>query len=138
MAVTTAVSRRLDWLLPDWLEDVDAYSQSMNEDLISVFYTVVVNLSVLLLCVAFYAVYRMYNDKLFAPKSDNFPDRTPPKIPNDTLFGWVGGIWRLDDELIIEKGGYDILFLLRFYRLALKILLWSAIYCWAVLVPING
>ncbi len=54
------------------------------------------------------------------------------------MFGWVGAIWSISDELIIEKGGYDVLFLIRFYRLGFKVLMWSSIYCWLVLVPVNG
>jgi hypothetical protein len=132
------MSRRLDWLLPSWLEDVDAYSQSINEDMISVFYTVIVNLCILVLCVLFFSIYRMYNNQLYAPKSDMFPDRTPPKIPNNSLFGWAYDIFVIDDQLIIDKGGYDILFLIRFYRLGFKILMWTSVYCLFVLVPING
>ena len=32
--------RRLDWLLPDWLEDVGAFGQSANEDMSTGSFTV--------------------------------------------------------------------------------------------------
>lgn len=130
--------RRLDWLLPDWLEDVDAYSQTLNEDMISVYYTVLVNVCVFVLCALLYTTIRQYYPKMYAPKADMFPDRVPPLLPRDTYFGWVEGIINIDDKTIIDKGGYDILFLIRFYRLGFKIMAWSSLYCIAILIPING
>ena len=130
--------RRLDWLLPAWLEDADAYDQSINEDMTTVYYTVAVNVIVLVGCVLFFSTYRMYDDRIFSPKSALMPDRTPPKIPNATMFGWVWDLYAIDDDILIEKGGYDILFFIRFYRLSFKIFLCFAVYAWGILLPING
>ena len=80
----------------------------------------------------------MYDDKVYAPKCDMFPDRTPKKLDNSSLFGWISELYNIDDNIIIDKGGYDILFLVRFYRLSVKIFLSFAIYAWGVLLPING
>ena len=130
--------RRLDWLLPAWLEDADAYDQSINEDMMTVYYTVAVNVIVLVFCVMFFSIYRRYDDKIYAPKADLMPERTPPKIPNNTTFGWIYDVYSIDDNVLIDKGGYDVLFFIRFYRISFKIFLCFAIYAWGVLLPING
>lgn len=132
------IHRRLDWLLPSWLEDADAYDQSINEDMTTVYYTIAVNVIVLAGCVLFFSFYRMYDDKIFSPKSALMPDRTPPRIPNDTAFGWIYHLWSIDDNILIDKGGYDVLFFIRFYRLSFKIFVSFTVYAWAVLLPING
>ena len=132
------IHRKLDWLLPSWLEDADAYDQSINEDMSTVGYTIAVNLIVLAMCILFYSIYRMYDDKIYAPKADMMPDRTPPKIPNTTMFGWMFDLYAIDDNVLIDKGGYDALFFIRFYRLSFKIFFCFAFYAWIVLLPING
>jgi hypothetical protein len=53
----------------------------------------------------------MYDDKVYAPKCDMFPGRTPKKLDNSSLFGWISELYNIDDNIIIDKGGYDILFL---------------------------
>ena len=132
------IHRRLDWLLPSWLEDAGAYDQSINEDMVTVYYTVAVNIVIFSFCILFYSAYRMRDDKLFAPKAGIMPHKTPPKLANDTLLGWIRELFEIDDDVLIEKGGYDILFYIRFYRLSFRIFLVFAIYAWGVLLPING
>jgi Late exocytosis, associated with Golgi transport len=130
--------RRLDWLLPAWLEDADAFDQSINEDMLAVGYTIAANVIIFTICVLTFSIYRMHDAKIYAPKSDLLPDKTPPKIPNDTMFGWIGDLYAISDDVLIDKGGYDILFLIRFYRLSFKVFLGFSIYAWGVLLPING
>ena len=130
--------RRLDWLLPSWLENVDAYSQSIDADIISVAFTVVVNLCIFTLCVLIFTVIRQYVPDIYHARYFVSPDRVPPRLRIDTWFGWVVDIWKIDDELIISKAGYDALFLIRFYRLCLNILVYSSIFCFIVLIPLDG
>ena len=130
--------RRLDWLLPSWLEDAGAYDQSIDEDMVTIGYTVVVNVIILFLCVLFFSVYRRYDTQIFAPKCNLMPDRCPAKLSSKTLFGWMTELFYIDDEAVIEKGGYDVLFFLRFYRLAYKIFSVFAIYAWGILLPVNA
>jgi hypothetical protein len=130
--------RRLDWLLPSWLENVDAYSQSTDENMIDVLYTVVINASVFLVAVSFYVIYRRKNTTIYCPKVAINPERNIPKLSTDSYFGWVQELWGYDDLFLVEKGSFDILFFIRFYRLCFKILACSSIYCWIVLIPING
>ena len=104
----------------------------------TVYYTIAVNVIVLTCCLLFFSIYRLYDDKIFAPKADLMPDRTPPKIPNKTMFGWIFDLHAIDDNVLIDKGGYDILFFIRFYRLSFKIFFCFAIYAWGILLPING
>lgn len=133
-----ASHRRLDWLLPSWLEDVNAYDQSIDEDMTTVYYTIAVNVAILVACVLFFAYYRMKHPEMFCPKAKLAPEKTPPPIPNDTMFGWVWDIFNIDDDTVIAKGGYDVLFLIRFYRLSFKIFFFFAFYALGVLLPING
>lgn len=131
------VSRRLDWLLPSWLEDAAAYDQSIDENMVTIGYTIAVNAMILFICLAFFSFYRMYDDRIFSPKSELLPERTPPRLTKSSFFGWIKELYDIDDEAIIEKGGYDILFFIRFYRLAFKIFAWFGIYAWGVLLPVN-
>lgn len=129
--------RRLDWLLPKWLEDADAYDQSINEDMITVYYTVAVNIVIFVIFVSFFSWYRRYYPEIYAPKARLLPHRTPPLLNNTTYLGWVRELYDIDDDVLIKKGGYDILFFIRFYRLAFRIFIYFAIYAWGVLLPIN-
>lgn len=130
--------RRLDWLLPSWLENANAYSQSTDEDMIDVAYTIIANLALFVIFGSIFTIVRQYNPDMYTPKKFVAPDRTPPRLPNDTWFGWIRDICNLDDDLLIKKGGYDQYFFIRFYRLCLKILLLCCIYCLTVLIPVNG
>ena len=81
------------------LEDVDAYSQSIDEDMISVYYTIVVNLIICILCVLFFSFFRRYapenlKNRLYSPKVDIVPQKTPPRLQSDSLFGWVYDVYR--------------------------------------------
>ena len=137
-ATVDVFRRRLDWLLPSWLEDAGAYDQSIDEDMVTIGYTLLVNIIILFSCGLFFSVYRMYDTQIFAPKCALMPERCPPKLSNTTLFGWVSELFYTDDEMVIAKGGYDILFFLRFYRLAYKIFSVFAIYAWGILLPVNA
>jgi Late exocytosis, associated with Golgi transport len=132
------VTRRLDWLLPSWLEDVSAYDQSIDENMLTVGYTVAVNIIILVFCLLFFSAYRMYHTRIFAPKADLMPERTPPKLSNTTLFGWIRELIEIGDDVVIEKAGYDILFFLRFYRLAFRIFSVFLMYAAGILLPVNA
>ena len=80
----------------------------------------------------------MYDTKIFCPKVDLVPEKTPPKLGTSTLFGWISELYNISDQVIIDKGGYDVLFFIRFYRLSLKILVCFSVYALGVLLPING
>lgn len=131
-------SRRLDWLLPSWLEDAAAYDQSIDENMVTVGYTVAVNLIILACCLSFFSFYRMHDPNIFSPKSEMMPERTPPRLSKSSLFGWIRELYEINDEVIIDKSGYDILFFLRFYRLAFKIFFWFGIYALGVILPVNA
>ncbi len=131
--------RRLDWLLPSWLEDVDAFSQTSNEDLIDVAYTILVNICLFVLCIVVCAILRQKQPEMFIPKRYVAPDKAPAQnISNSTLFGWLVDIYQLTDEILIEKGGYDAYILIRFYKLCFKILFLSSFYCLLILLPLDG
>ena len=135
------IHRRLDWLIPGWLENVDAYSQSADANLNSICWTILVNVAIAILFVLSFSLYRKYGKHgrtLYNPKQVLMPEKTPDLLPFDTLFGWVGELWSIDDKTIVESGGTDVLFNIRFYRLGFIILAFSSIYCWLVILPVNG
>eukprot|EP01038_Epipyxis_sp_PR26KG_P009590 gene9590-12916_t len=131
-------NRRLDWLLPKWLEDVDAYSQSTNEDVVSVAYTFLVNFAIFSICIAIFSAVRRNDENFYRPKVNVLPNKTPPSLTTKSWLGWINELAHINDQIIIDKGGYDVLFLIRFYRLSFRILLYSSIYAWVVLLPLNG
>jgi hypothetical protein len=131
--------RRLDWLLPSWLEDVDAFSQSTDADLVDVAYTVIINVILMVLCLLIISIIRQYNPEMYIPKRYVAPDQTPSKpISNATWFGWIVELVTLSDELLLDKGGYDAYFLIRFCRLCVKILSLASLFCLLILLPVDG
>ena len=42
-------------------------------------------------------------------------------IPSSPMFEWMIRLWNIDEDVIIEKGGYDVLYFIRFYKLSFKI-----------------
>jgi hypothetical protein len=131
------MTRRLDWLLPSWLEDSNAYDQSMDEDMTTVYYTIAFNVVIFACCILFFSFYRMREPAIFTPKADLMPSKTPPLLPNDTMFGWIWTLYDIDDHTI-ENSGCDCLFFIRFYRFAFKIFFFFSFYAWGVLLWING
>ena len=130
--------RRLDWLLPSWLEDVNAYGQSTDEDMVDVGWTIAVNVIIFALFVLIFTFVRQGNPDIYCAKKFVQPDRTPSPLSTKTLFGWIYDFYFIDDDTLLRKGGYDELFFIRFYRLCFRILSVSCIYCIGVLIPING
>lgn len=133
-----ASRRRLDWLLPSWLENSNAYSQSTDEDMMDVGYTLLANAIILVIFLITFTIVRQAYPDNYSAKKFPQPDRTPPPLSTETWFGWIYDIYMLDDDLLLKKGGYDQLFFIRFYRLGFKIMLTSCVYCIGVLIPING
>ena len=126
------MSRKLDILLPSWLEDSSAFDQNSNLSFASVSIYVAVNVIIWLICFLFFSIYRNRYPDLFSPKI-----RTPPPLPTRTLFGWIIALVVIDDDNIIEFGGYDVLFFLRFYKLSAKIFLYFALYAFGIIMPVN-
>lgn len=131
-------SRRLDWLLPAWLEDANAFDQSMDEGMSTVAYTILFNVVIFLFFIVFFSIYRRYDPKAFTPKVDMFP-KSLPRIPNDSYFGWIRDLYNITEEQILSTGNgcYDQLFLLRFYKFSFKVFLYFSIYAWLVILPVN-
>jgi len=137
MTIHILAHRRLDWLLPSWLENANAFDQSIDEDLSTVAYTVAVSLFIFVSFNLSFSIIRMHYLRVYAPKIDIMPKNTPPLLSNDTFFGWIHELLLIPDEVIIDKAGYDVMFLIRFYRLAFKIFFCFSSYAWIVLLPIN-
>eukprot|EP01041_Mallomonas_annulata_P009540 gene9540-19834_t len=126
------MSRRLDFLLPKWLEDTDAYAQRSDVNLGVLGLYVVVNIFIGLVCILFFSWLRKSNPKLFALKA-----LTPPLLPYDDIYSWIIVLYYIDEAAILKYSGFDVLFLIRFYHLALRIFVDFCIYAFIVLMPIN-
>lgn len=100
-------------------------------------YTLLFNVIIFVACILFFSLYRKFNDKVFSPKVEMFPNKTLPRMPNDTMFGWIYDLYQITEEQFREKAGYDCLMLIRFYRLSFKILACFALYAWGVLLYVN-
>lgn len=131
-------SRRLDWLLPSWLEDYDAFNQSADEGLSVIGLSTAINACFLSLCIVIFSVGRVFYPRTFSPKYYMLPETTPVPLSNDTPFGWIIELGKVDEDVIIDKGGYDILFFIRFYKLSFKIFAFFSIYSFGVLLPLNA
>lgn len=90
-----SIHRRLDWLLPKWLEDPNAFAQNKNLDISTIFQTFFYNFLIFLCCLLFFSIYRQYNEYIFSPKVDLLPENTLPRMPNDSLFGWIRNLWNI-------------------------------------------
>jgi hypothetical protein len=127
----------LDWL-PRWLHGVNVFGKSNEGDLLLLVLTIAINCIIFLLCLLLVSIIRKYDQKIFTPKQYKSPDESPPKLSTKSLFGWIVDMYRIEDETVLKYAGYDAFFLIRFYKLSLKILLIVSIYCWLILIPADG
>jgi len=127
------MTRRLDFLLPNWLENSDAYAQSSNVNLEVIGEYSFYNSFVAAILILFFSLMRKYYDPmLFAPKKTELPI-----LPTNNLYSWMLELYRIDEKTILKHAGYDALFYIRFYKLALNILVDFSIYAFIVIMPIN-
>ena len=120
------------------LLDYTSFDQSANEDMSTVLYTLLVTFLCACLLFGFFAVNRMYRGELYTPLASLHPERCPPKLSNSDPYSWVMGLAAIDDATILEKGGYDILAFIRFYRFNFRLFAVFAAYAWIVLLPVNA
>ncbi len=125
-------------MLPSWLEDVNAYDQNTDEDMMTVVYTIILNLLVFGICILIFSFTRRSKPSIYCPKQFLKAEKTPKMLENKTSFGWILELYHIDDQTIVRNAGYDVLLFIRFYRLSFKIFFYFALYAWGVLLPING
>ena len=129
--------RRLDWLLPAWLENYDAFMQSSDESMDVIGFSVLLNFGVLVFCILWFSIERYFRPKVFSPLSNMFPENSAKPLVSSPIFFWMIELWKIEEDMIIDKGGYDILYFIRFYKLSMKIFGSFALYAFAVILPIN-
>lgn len=125
--------RRLDWLIPDWLQSADAFIQPQNLDLEVLGFLFVVNAFFWIFCLFFFCVCRIYFPSIFTPKA-----KKPKNLPNEDMYSWIFSLWSIDDSTIIEYSGYDAYIFLRFYKLSVKVFSIFSIYALLILMPLHG
>lgn len=130
-------SRRLDWLLPSWLEDYDAYLQSADESLNVVLVSTAINFGILVICIIWFSVERYFRPRMYSPLWYLYPDKSATPMPSAPMFAWMVELFNIEEDLIVEKAGYDVLYFIRFYKLSFKIFASVAIYTLIVILPIN-
>lgn len=118
--------------------DYASFDQSADEDMSTVLYTLLVTFICAVLLFGFFAVNRMYYEKFYTPLVSLHPEKCPPRLNNNNMFSWIAELASIDDATIIEKGGYDVMAFIRFYRFNFRLFLAFAIYAWAVLLPVNA
>ena len=96
-------SRRLDWLLPAWLENYDAFMQSSDESMTVVAISTTVNFGILALCIIWFSIERYFRPRIYSPLYYLFPQTAAEPLPNAPIFGWIIDLWNIEEDLIIEK-----------------------------------
>lgn len=129
--------RRLDWLLPAWLENYDAFMQSSDESMDVIGFSVLLNFGVLVFCILWFSIERYFRPKVFSPLSNMFPKNSAKPLASSPIFIWMVELWKIEEDMIIEKGGYDILYFIRFYKLSMKIFGSFTLYAFVVILPVN-
>ena len=123
---------------PAWLTDYGSFNQISNEDLGMVAYTFVICIFSIAIYWFIFSYGRMYNDTLYAPRTEYDPKNAPKKLSNNNMYSWMWELYNISDETILKKSGYDTLTFVRFYRLNYRIFATFAIYAFLVLLPVNG
>ena len=133
MQAMPRTSRRLDWLLPKWLEDSAAFDQSrdISMGVIAVYF--VVNITFGIICILIFSFIRRRKPNIYATKSV-----TPPALNSTSILGWMWSLFFLEEAEIVDKAGYDVLILTRFYKLCLKIFTSFSIFAFGLILPLNG
>lgn len=129
--------RRLS-IFPSWLTDYSSFDQSSDEDMSTIGWTLVVSGLVGLLMLLSFAVHRMYDPERFTPLIKLLgKDKVAKPLSNNDLYSWIYELVTIDDDTILQKGGYDTLSFIRFYRFNFRLFLAFAVYAWCVLLPVN-
>jgi hypothetical protein len=123
---------------PSYLNDYSSFNQSINEDMAEVGYTFTVNIIFAIIFLLIFSYQRLYDKVLYAPKSVEYPEKCPPLLSNENMFSWMSELWNITDDKILEKGGFDTLSFIRFYRLNTRIFATFAIFAFLVLLPVNA
>jgi len=115
------MSRRLDWLLPSWLEDSSAFDQDESIDIAIVSLIFALNVILFAALISMFAYVRQHYPLIYRPKGEILPDQTPPPLPSDSWWGWVIPLYNISDQTVIDYAGYDAIIALRFtFSLILK------------------
>mmetsp|Transcript_28583 Transcript_28583/g.37431 ORF Transcript_28583/g.37431 Transcript_28583/m.37431 type:complete len:872 (-) Transcript_28583:241-2856(-) len=132
--------RRLDWLIPSWLEDSTAYDQSENLDLDTIGLTFLLNAIAALIFITIIGKLRKNPDHpyRYSPRRLHLPKQTPPDLPKTGIFSWILPCFSISYEDILYYAGLDALMYIRFHYLGLKVCAIFAVYGLCVLIPINA
>ena len=133
-------ARRLDFLIPSWLEDPTAFSQRPDLGFGAIASVTVANAVVSVVCLAIFEILR-HRGAFFCPKAAYQPERVPAVVHFDCNGGdarggyarggargracrwpleWVNELLSLDEETILQCAGFDALVYLRFITMAFK------------------
>ena len=135
-------ARRLDFLIPSWLEDPTAFSQRPDLGFGAIASVTVANAVVSVVCLAIFEILR-HRGAFFCPKAAYQPERVPAVVHFDCNGGdarggyarggararrscrwplqWVSELLALDEETILQCAGFDALVYLRFISMAFKV-----------------
>jgi len=127
--------RRLS-ILPDYVEDVDAFRET------SMSFATLTMLFVIMTCTGLIFLSCFYHNQktsplFISPRRHRLPNLVPPPLPVEGPFSWVKICFLLSDEEIINRVGYDSLIFLRFHRLALRCIVKMSVFSFIVLLPLN-
>jgi len=134
------IRRRLDWLIPHWLENASAYDQSENLDIGEIGLTFALNVIAAFIILIVFGqrrknLQRQYD---YSTRRLQLPKQTPPDLPRRYCFGWMLPCLTISYDDILYYAGLDALMYIRSHYLGMKIFSVFAVYGLLVLVPLNS
>lgn len=134
--VPASFGRRLDFLIPSYLENPDAFAQTEDMDFSSILTIAASNLAFGVCCICIYEFFRR-RGSYFIPKARWRPHMTPPPLPTGKFLGWVVPLLSIDEETVLRCAGVDGVIYLRFMSLGIQVFGMFILVGFGLLLPVN-
>jgi hypothetical protein len=73
---------------------------------------------------------------LYAARKKHVDRGELPELP-DTMFGWIGPLWRINDQQVLASAGLDAYAFLAFFKMAIKFCFITLIFSLIVIKPVH-
>ena len=129
--------RRLDLLIPSWLENKDAFAQTEDMNFGAIAIIAASNLAFAACCLLIFEGTRRGGSTAFYPKMSWCPAQTPSLLPTKGFGAWFWPLLAIDDTTVLRCAGVDGLLHLRAMKLGLRVFGKFIIIGFGILIPIN-
>ena len=113
--------RRLDFLIPKWLENKDAFAQTEDMGFGAIAIIAASNLAFAACCILIYEGARKGNGEAFYPKMKWSPGQTPKPLPITGFMSWLWPLLAIDDQTVLRCAGVDGVIYLRAMKLGMRV-----------------